>query len=62
MSTPTLPDICAQTALEAGRSGEKEGKETECISQCSTFVRKEKECKEKVQFESVPHLDFHERA
>ena len=62
MSAPTLPDICAQTALEAGRSGEKERKLNVHISQCSTFVRKEKDCKEKVQFESVSHLDFHEGA
>ena len=60
MSTPTLPDICAQTALEAGRSGEKERKLNVYLS--VAHIRKEKECKEKVQFESVSHLDFHEGA
>ena len=40
MSAPTLPDICAQTALEAGRSGEKERKLNVYLSVAHLYERR----------------------
>ena len=40
MSAPTLPDICAQTALEAGRSGEKERKLNVHLSVAHLYERR----------------------